>query len=237
MIQRGKGVIPSDLNHNLPFRDAAFDVIYCSHVLEHFSKRHAPIFLKECHRVLRAGGLIRIVVPDFERLASQYLELLNKSLDQDAEAQRRYEWITIEMLDQMVRNEPGGEMLRYWAQDPMPEEEFVAERIGSELKEGLRFLKAPGSRELLESLRCDDLPTQPPDLLALGRFRVSGETHRWMYDRYSLSTLLTKSGFEDVRVCNADQSSVIDFNSYFLDVEPGGNVRKPDSLFMEAIRP
>jgi len=65
-------------------------------------------------------------------------------------------------------------------------------------------------------------------------FRMSGEVHQWMYDRYSLKKILGETGFVDIQQCCADQSEIPDFNSYLLDIEPNGNVRKPDSFFMEA---
>jgi hypothetical protein len=54
-----------------------------------------------------------------------------------------------------------------------------------------------------------------------------------MYDRYSLGKLLKQAGFREVRVFRADESMIANFNSYLLDIEPDGSVRKPDSLFME----
>ena len=69
-----------------------------------------------------------------------------------------------------------------------------------------------------------------------GIFRNSGEVHRWMYDRYSLSRLLIESGFINIHICQADESSIPDFNTYELD-SCQGNVRKPDSLFIEATKP
>ena len=69
-----------------------------------------------------------------------------------------------------------------------------------------------------------------------GLFRNSGEIHRWMYDRYSLSRLLTQSGFTKIRVCQANESAIPNFNTYELDVYQG-KIRKPDSLFIEAIKP
>ena len=57
-----------------------------------------------------------------------------------------------------------------------------------------------------------------------------------MYDRYSLKRLLEQVGFIDVRVCRADDSRIPDFNSYGLDMIDG-KIRKPDSLFMEAMKP
>jgi hypothetical protein len=73
------------------------------------------------------------------------------------------------------------------------------------------------------------------EAFAEGLFRDSGEIHRWMYDRFSLRRLLEKSGFTDVRVCRADESRIVGFNSYNLDVL-NGKTRKPDSLFVEAIK-
>ncbi|WP_293090812.1 hypothetical protein [Moorena sp. SIOASIH] len=70
----------------------------------------------------------------------------------------------------------------------------------------------------------------------VGLFRNSGEIHYWMYDRFSLRRLLERSRFVEVRVCSADSSRIQDFNSYGLDMV-NGKMRKPDSLFMEGIKP
>ena len=67
-------------------------------------------------------------------------------------------------------------------------------------------------------------------------FRESGEIHRWMYDRFSLQRLLNQAGFVEVKVCNADVSSIPAFNSYELDMLDN-KVRKPDSLYIEAVKP
>ncbi len=52
-----------NLYDELPFDDDSIDVIYSSHVLEHFSKCEAPKFLQRCLRILKIGGIIRVVVP------------------------------------------------------------------------------------------------------------------------------------------------------------------------------
>ena len=64
-------------------------------------------------------------------------------------------------------------------------------------------------------------------------FRTSGECHRWMYDRVSLKRLFERSGFSQIRVCTAFESHIESFASYGLDVVRG-QIRKPDSLYMEA---
>ena len=57
-----------------------------------------------------------------------------------------------------------------------------------------------------------------------------------MYDRYSLKRLLQNSKYADIRVCTASESRIANFNTYQLDAV-GEGARKPDSLFMEAVKP
>jgi len=231
----GSGVKAHNLNKGIPFEDNSFDVVYNSHLLEHFPKSYAPVFLKDCHRVLRNGGIIRVVVPDLEQIVRWYLLLLAKSISGDKKAQNKYEWIMLELFDQMVRNYSGGEMLKYWKQEHIPAEDFVIERVGSEalniisqIRQAKNYIKIDDSQHTPEHLDID--PAE------IGTFRLSGEIHQWMYDRYSLSKLLKSTGFKNIKVCRADESAVPNFNQYLLDIEPDGSVRKPDSLFMEAIK-
>src|SRR5262245_46493744 len=67
-------IIAWDLRKGIPFPDQAFDFVYHSHFLEHLSKECAPSFLKECHRVLKPGGTLRVVVPDLRYWTEQYMQ-------------------------------------------------------------------------------------------------------------------------------------------------------------------
>ena len=62
-----------DLTRPLPFGDNTVSVIYGAHVLEHLYLTDARRLLLECRRVLRPSGVIRIVVPDLQSMASVYL--------------------------------------------------------------------------------------------------------------------------------------------------------------------
>jgi len=219
----GKEVIQHDLSHEpLPFEDGSCAVVYHSHVLEHIPPTAVPNFLQECCRVLVEGGVIRLAVPDLEGIAREYLAQL------DAGDQAKHEWMIYELVDQLARHRSGGRMMAYWQQSPMPAEEFVLKRMGREASDFVQKSRA-------QSPASDQPPIdETPE--AVGAFRLSGEVHRWMYDRLSLASLLEAAGFRNVRVCTAIESSIPDFQRYGLDADSDGNVRKPDSLFMEAVK-
>ena len=58
-----------------------------------------------------------------------------------------------------------------------------------------------------------------------------------MYDRYSLAKLMLAVGFRDPIEQTATQSQVPGWSNFHLDTLPSGAVIKPDSFFMEAIKP
>jgi predicted SAM-dependent methyltransferase len=63
-----------DLRKPLPFRDGAAAMIYSEHVLEHLEVHDAEALLRECHRLLRPGGRLRIGVPDTAIYMRAYCE-------------------------------------------------------------------------------------------------------------------------------------------------------------------
>jgi len=67
--ETARGVRAHDLRKGIPYSGATFDVVYHSHLLEHFAKESAQIFLRECFRVLKSGGVMRVVVRTSRRLS------------------------------------------------------------------------------------------------------------------------------------------------------------------------
>ena len=61
-----------DLTEVLPWRSEEVDVIYSSHTLEHLSRERGYALLTECYRVLKPGGILRIVVPDLQCVINDY---------------------------------------------------------------------------------------------------------------------------------------------------------------------
>lgn len=55
-----------NLQKAVPLKSESSDIIYCSHFLEHLSKKDGKYFLQECHRTLKSGGLLRLAMPDLD---------------------------------------------------------------------------------------------------------------------------------------------------------------------------
>ena len=74
-MSRAPGIdIVWDLRTGLPFADATCEVIFGEHVIEHMSREDALKLLRECHRVLQAGGVLRLSTPDGARYLRSYAE-------------------------------------------------------------------------------------------------------------------------------------------------------------------
>ena len=261
------GVLAHDLRLGIPFAEATFDVVYHSHVLEHFSKAEGKQFMAECFRVLRPGGVLRVAVPDLETICRLYLENLEGALQGSVSAAANYEWMMIELLDQTTRTTPGGCAREYLSLETIPNEEFVIQRWAAEAKRNIelarktqhdsqlppagtlkklvapayRFFKyAEMRRQTLNGWRDGVLKrVLGPEwpALELGRFRTGGSVHQWMYDRYSLAALMESCGFLPPVQRSAIESSVPGWAAFNLDTEPDGAVYKSDSLFMEGAKP
>lgn len=218
----------ADLRAGIPLPDNYADCAYHSHVLEHFSKAAAPQFIAECHRILKPGGVLRVAVPNLEVIAQLYLSYLEQALTGDGEAQDRYDCMMLEMYDQTVRNRCGGAMLDWWIQPQVKARDFLVERLGDEVKGVLSFFQGSATKPQPQP--------EPGDPLAIGRFRLSGEVHQWMYDRFSLARLLSEGGFREFHTVKASESGIPGFAAFQLDLDENGKTRKPDSLFMEAVK-
>jgi predicted SAM-dependent methyltransferase len=61
-----------DVTRGLPFPDEYIGGIFTEHMLEHLAFDDALALLAECRRILRVGGILRIVVPDGEIYLLEY---------------------------------------------------------------------------------------------------------------------------------------------------------------------
>lgn len=244
-VSSNKDVVAHNLMRGIPYPNNYFEVVYHSHVLEHFTKKDAERFMRECYRVLAPGGIIRIAVPDLEQINKNYIKFLELAEKNDPVAEANYDWTLIEMYDQCVRSEGGGEMKEY-LKGQRVNNDFIKERIGyffntitNHKTLGWKsIVKKILSEKTIDSIRNkiklikNLIPGEK--YRQLGKFRLSGEIHQWMYDRFSLKRLLAKTGFKNIEKRTAFESYIEDWSKYNLDSEPDGQIYKQDSLYMEA---
>ncbi|MDD1503983.1 methyltransferase domain-containing protein [Lysinibacillus sp. CNPSo 3705] len=345
-------VIEMDIRKGIAFEDSSFDVVYSSHVLEHMSKNAAEELVKEMMRVLKPGGILRLVVPDLEAIITNYTKFKGQlENSQDSLTEANYDWTMIELYDQVLRTKPGGMMIPFLLNPELPNKDFIIQRFGweaerilkpisdvlkqinnlKETKEDLLIFGAgsfgikvdaifrnnaiscsafidndeskwgqklngkpicslerineksliivcsswwkevsiqltnkgmiegedfiifdktislsPSEVNSNSSLKEDklikvyqyinkELGEEYEAIFKEAVFRNSGEIHKWMYDAFSLSRLMQKSGISVSKVCMANESNIPNFEEYNLDILDG-KVRKPDSLFMEGYK-
>jgi predicted SAM-dependent methyltransferase len=88
---RPEDVVYLDARKPFPLPDTSFDAVFSEHMLEHLTYLEGQACLRECRRVLRPGGRIRIATPALDRLAGLYDE-------EPTEVQRRYVHWAIDTL-------------------------------------------------------------------------------------------------------------------------------------------
>jgi predicted SAM-dependent methyltransferase len=258
MYPYAPGVRVHDLTKKLPYGDEEFDAVYHSHVLEHFPKKQGVGFIRECHRLLKSGGVIRVAVPDLEQIARLYLESLEKASKGMPGWADNYEWMVMEMYDQCIREDSWGALVEYLSRNPVPNLDFVVQRWGVyslPLIESIRkaakvgrsspgsprfawsyVLRNPGTVLRTKLVRLL-LGQQDWEALHVGRFRRAGHLHLWMYDSYSLGKLLEKAGFKGPQRVGPVESRIPGWAEFHLDTDPDGQVYKADSMYMEAVKP
>jgi SAM-dependent methyltransferase len=182
-----------DLRRGIPFDKDYFDAVYTSYFLEHLYPEEASALLKECFRVLKTGGIIRVVVPDLYKLARQYISTFSRL--RECKIGYEHHAKSLEALfEQMVRQVPAG--------------------VVKQKKGFLRYLE--------KKIRKNASAT--------------GETHKWMYDRYTLRHKLEEAGFGNIKVKTAFSSNIRDWQSYNLDASKNGKAWASESLYMEAVK-
>lgn len=98
----------ANLLGRLPLADATANLVYSSHFLEHIPRDQVAPFLRECWRILKPGGVLGLVVPDLENLCRTYLH------HRDQDEHDKADFVVLELLDQCVRRQSGGELGRYY---------------------------------------------------------------------------------------------------------------------------
>lgn len=130
---KNKNILYSKAN-SLSLEKNSNSIIYSSHMLEQLDREDALVFLIEAQRVLIDGGVIRLCLPDTQKLCKNYFEHGDANI-------------------------------------------FIEKTL----------LATPSQNSFFKKLKF---------------FIIGPRHHMWMYDEKSLTYLLLKVGFRDIKVLN-----------------------------------
>jgi predicted SAM-dependent methyltransferase len=253
----GDNVLVHDLTKGIPLDAGSADIVYHSHVIEHFNEGDGLSFIKECARVLKSKGIIRIATPDLLRLTKEYITISDsREMNDNLILKKKHQWLLIEMYDQVLRTNSGGKMVEFLQEMSDSEvERFVLSRCGYEIEQLLGIIRSENIvgdnkkisikdriafriknfRRLFKESLISKVLGNEYALLQEARFRKTGEVHYCMYDFSRLKDVLSKCGFTSITQESFNTSLIPEWSSYKLD-EINGQVRKPDSMFIEAVK-
>jgi len=69
-----RGIVYLDASQRLPFGDAIFEYVFSEHLIEHLTYPQGEGMLRECYRVLKPGGRIRVGTPDLRVIIGLFAE-------------------------------------------------------------------------------------------------------------------------------------------------------------------
>ena len=249
-----------DAKNGIPAKNKSVDFIYHSHMLEHLNEEDGKNLIRECFRVLKPHGVLRVAVPDLEVICKEFVNALSRVDRGEKNGKVDAHWLRLELFDQMIRETSGGMMTRYLESNPS-NKEFIINRCGEQVRPILKndlvenispplpfaiplhlkvksFIKKFICMDFIkETITKITLGESDYKALIYGKFYFSGEKHKLMYDRISLTDLLKYSGFDKIFIQNPKDSLIPDWPAYYLDVNPKGDIRKPDSIYVEGIKP
>ncbi len=120
------GVYRMDATRKFPFADNTFDYVFCQHMIEHIGYPEGQFMLRECLRVLKPGGKVRISTPNLAFVCGLY----NSTPD---ERQRAYmEWSKATWVPDAPKASPAfvvNNFFRNWGHQFIYDSETLREAI------------------------------------------------------------------------------------------------------------
>jgi predicted SAM-dependent methyltransferase len=119
-------LIHLDASEMFPFEDHCLDYIFCEHVIEHIPFLTGLFMLKECFRVLKPKGKIRIATPDLNK----FLDLFKDDLSLE---QKDYaNWITTSFVPYASKGDAVfvlNNLFRNWGHEFIYTEEILSQSL------------------------------------------------------------------------------------------------------------
>jgi predicted SAM-dependent methyltransferase len=71
-----KRVVYLDATKEFPLPDASLDFVFCEHFIEHIDRTEGEFCLRQVHRCLKPGGVVRIATPNLSKYAALFRDNL-----------------------------------------------------------------------------------------------------------------------------------------------------------------
>lgn len=243
---KSKAVIQANLIAQFINKGNAIEFIYMSHYLEHLPLPLAEEVLKNCFKILNKNGIIRIVVPDLENICREYVNQL------DSRDDLKSRFVSIELLDQLVRKTSGGLLTKQYEAAAKNEtlKKYIKKRIGHNFVENnTGQMKVSRIQKVVQNPRIiirkiNEKYTRFVIFFIPKQYKLQeisqinhGERHHWVYDFYYIKEILEKIGFSQVYKVDAGFSNQKGFPFQPLDFDQNNDIRKgEESMFIEAIK-
>ncbi len=234
----------------LPYEDNTFDVVYSSHFIEHIPVDKIELFFDDVYRILKPGGLIRLVTPDLEFLNNEY------KINYDKKAFKKANFITSLTLDQCVRSVSGGKLKKdmdnFYNSNDTEMINYIKLLIGPDAFEYVDSNDISFIEKVLIKVKKD--PKFIFNILFMIRVKIFsfflpksfrelnlsnasiGEKHMWLYDFNSLSELLKNSSYIDITRTNFNESNYYNYIFSKLDIKNSLPRKGIHQLFVEALK-
>lgn len=193
-------------------------------------------------------------MPDLEEMCREYLTT------REAGEHEKADFLVLELLDQCVRQEAGGELGRFYRSlFDRDNSHIMCDYVKIRTGENIDLYKGQGGHRTVIKDRIRAAIRSPGKLLtwlqwsysrALSQlfppafreqnisFASVGERHMWIYDFHTLAKLLRQVGFVDVEKLVCNRTHIADFPLVPLDMTEDGRPRKGrESMYIEAKRP
>jgi predicted SAM-dependent methyltransferase len=118
-------VMRMDATQSFPFADDTFQHVYAEHMIEHVPYQKGIGMLRECHRVMREGGVIRLITPDLAAIIGLY-----KS-EPCADQQEYLQWFCRTFVQEAPANAVSviNAMFRQWGHQFIYDEQTLADAM------------------------------------------------------------------------------------------------------------
>ena len=172
--------------HELPFNDHEINFIYTSHFLEHLHWEDAFFVLKECRRILKPSGSIRICLPDAQPVISSYLSR-DPNLLSIAEDDQRHD-VYSGLRPHIGKNDPHKLL-----------------DVSDTYKSNHRLGNNIADLSEVYSKRVNPTPGIFSHIDAISYFLLA-DGHKQLYDFQKLSTQLSSAGFSSISQSEFDST-------------------------------